>query len=151
MLKAKDKKQSFALFLRGYSIRQIAKKTGISRSTIERWSRIEEWVNSRESFQYESQRQAAKEMLTEDPTKLARASIILADEVVISIKAIELARQRHYSQKTISKSLKTALRNVKLYIKLFNLERSYIEQRKIVEDVEKMYLDRTKENQKKII
>ncbi|MCB9026763.1 MAG: helix-turn-helix domain-containing protein [Bdellovibrionaceae bacterium] len=47
-MKAKEHDKAFALFLEGMSLRKIAKKICVSRSTVERWSSSERWVLQRE-------------------------------------------------------------------------------------------------------
>lgn len=42
-MKTEKKKRAFALILDGYSIRQVAKEVGVHRSTVERWSKQEDW------------------------------------------------------------------------------------------------------------
>ncbi|MBC7457480.1 MAG: helix-turn-helix domain-containing protein [Bdellovibrionaceae bacterium] len=147
MMNATNRDKTFALFLRGYSIREIAKKTGYSRSTIERYSVKQEWVKNRELFQYESKRKAAQLMLAEDPSKLSKVSIQMADELILSMRAIGVARNRRYSQKTVSRLFIDALKNVRLYLRLTDVEGRYLEQRKAAEEVEKMYRDRIIQNE----
>ena len=46
-MKAHLKDQAFALFIKHNSLRSIAKSLKVSRSTIERWSRSERWMEAR--------------------------------------------------------------------------------------------------------
>ncbi|MGE4233217.1 MAG: helix-turn-helix domain-containing protein [Bacteriovoracia bacterium] len=47
MVKAETREQAFALFLKGYSLRQIAQMITVSRSTVERWSIADRYVVNR--------------------------------------------------------------------------------------------------------
>lgn len=47
MKTAQTRQEAFALFLRGASLRGVAATLGIGRSTVERWSQREQWVEQR--------------------------------------------------------------------------------------------------------
>ena len=88
MIKAAVKKKALALFLRGYSIRQIAQKVDISRSTLERWSTRESWVENCDAFQHEALRISAKAVLHQDIGGLIEASDIAQSELKYSFNLI---------------------------------------------------------------
>ena len=146
MVKAADKKKAFALFLRGFSIRQIAQKIEISRSTIERWSTREEWCENRDAFQHEAQRITAKRLLDEDPKRFYDSTLIAVDELRRSFIAITAARNRRYTNKTVKRLFRDALRHIVLYDRLVNAEFKYLQQRKTAEEILQMFNERQQQN-----
>jgi len=146
MLKALDKNKSFALFLRGFPIREIAKKTGISRSTIERWSSREQWVANREEAQHISQREVAKKMLNDDPRLMHEATSIAVTELKISFELVQQARDAGYNQKIVSRLYRQALENTRYVNKMVNTEIKYCDQIKTAHEIDKMYREKRSEN-----
>lgn len=146
MIKAEQKKKCLALFLRGYSIRQIAQKVDVSRSTLEKWSVRESWVENRDAFQNESQRIAAKAMLQHDIQKLVQAGEIAMTELTHSFNLINAARNRRYSAKTVRRLQRNAINQAKIFSKLFDAQTLYLDQRKTIEEIEKAFQERRRQN-----
>jgi transposase len=149
MIKAAVKKKALALFLRGYSIRQIAQKVDISRSTLERWSTRESWVENRDAFQHEALRVSAKAVLHQDIGGLIKASDIALSELKYSFSLVEVARNRRYSSKTVRRLFRNTVEQVKIFTKLFEAQNNYLAQRKMMEDIEKASQERRKLNELK--
>lgn len=64
-MKAIEKNEAFALFLKGYSQRQVAEMVGVSRSAIERWSLSGGWVEKRIAAQREAEEQSRTQFANE--------------------------------------------------------------------------------------
>ena len=101
-MKAKKQEQAFDLFFKGNSIRETAAFVGVSRSSVERWSKAGEWAKKREA-QWKEYREKNRETFLIDSA---------SEFKTMSSDMLELVRQscEEFMQYSRGERTRTSLR-----------------------------------------
>lgn len=74
LMKALEKERAFDIFLKGNSIRETANVVGVSRSSVERWSRQGLWNEKREKNWTEMRERRREELLIDKISEFKKVS-----------------------------------------------------------------------------
>lgn len=144
-MKTHLKDSAFALFIKGQSIRSIAKQLNLSKSTVERWSRRELWVDARDRIHHQLVEDSVSKTINSGSDKLSTAINTLYDEILSDVSMLKIAREQGYASK-IRKRIVNSLLSTSLAVsrmELCHLDYLKAQQRFVEVEIARLELEST--------
>lgn len=125
-MKAEKKNQARHLFFQGKTLRQAAKEVGVSKSSTERWSREEGWVEQRQLLEYEARDKFIRENL-----KWYYANVLKVTDTAYRVMMDGLVERELVSQGKLAKGRLKVTNQV-----LLTVAKTYLSLDKILGDLD---------------
>jgi transposase len=108
-MRALDRNEAFALYAKqGLSLRRLAEVLNISRSTLERWSIKDDWVNQRQRLWQESQESARQEYVR----RYRENDLRVSDQLFAIFRDAHLQHVEYFQGKVPRRAVKYSVKDL---------------------------------------